>query len=135
MANAMYDFGRQEFAAGSIDWDAHNIKAALIDEADDTINLATDDFWDDRAGAAIVADSSNFASKTNVAGVLDADDITWAAVSGDPSESIDIRRDTGSAATSQLIANLDTATGLPVTPGGGDIIGRWDPGANKILKL
>lgn len=135
MANAMYDFGRQEFAAGNLDWDAHNFKAALIDEADDTINLATDDFWDDRAGAAIVADSANLASKTNVAGVLDADDVTWSAVSGDPCESIDIRRDTGSAATSPLICNIDTATGLPVAPGGGDIIARWDAGANKILKI
>ena len=30
---------------------------------------------------------------------------------------------------------IDTATGLPITPNGGDIIVTWDNGANKIFKL
>jgi hypothetical protein len=34
-----------------------------------------------------------------------------------------------------LIAYIDTATGLPVTPGGGDIDITWDNGSNKIFKL
>jgi len=34
-----------------------------------------------------------------------------------------------------LIAFIDTATNLPVTPNGGDIIVAWDNGANKIFKL
>lgn len=36
---------------------------------------------------------------------------------------------------SPLIAYIDTATGLPVTPNGGDITIAWDSGANKIFKL
>ena len=39
------------------------------------------------------------------------------------------------AGTSPLIANIDVATGLPITPSGGDIIVQWDTGANKIFKL
>ncbi len=40
------------------------------------------------------------------------------------------------AATAQrLIAYIDTATGMPVTPNGGDITIAWDNGANKIFKL
>ena len=46
-----------------------------------------------------------------------------------------IYRDTGTEATSPLIAYIDTATGLPITPNGGDIIVVWDDGANKIFRL
>jgi hypothetical protein len=41
----------------------------------------------------------------------------------------------GSAATNRLIAYIDTATGLPVTPNGANITAVWDNGANKIFKL
>jgi hypothetical protein len=34
-----------------------------------------------------------------------------------------------------LIARIDTATGLPVTPNGGDITVQWDAGADKIFTL
>lgn len=135
MANALYDKGREGFLAGDIDWDANTIKIALIDEADDTIDLAVDDNWDDRASAARVAISSALSSKTTTAGVADAADVTFSAVTGDPSESIDIYKDTGTESTSRLIANIDTATGLPVTPNGGDITVTWSNGSDKIFKL
>lgn len=135
MANALYDKGRENILGADIDWDAANIKCILIDEADDTIDLAADDALDDRASAARVATSGNLANKTKANGVADADDITWTAVTGDPSESIDLYKDTGTESTSLLICNIDTATGLPVTPGGGDITARWDSGTNRIFKL
>ena len=135
MANALYDSGREGFLDGSIDWDTDNINCHLVDEADDTIDLGSDSVWSDRAGAANVAESGNFSSKTVTAGVADAADVTFSSVTGDECESIDIKQDTGSDATSRLIANIDTATGLPVTPNGGDITVTWDSGANKIFKL
>lgn len=135
MANSLYDRGREGFLAGDIDWDADNIKIALIDEADDTPDLALDQDWADRAAAARVATSANLTSKTTTAGVADAADETFSAVSGDQSESIDIFQDSGVEATSLMIANIDTATGLPVTPNGGDIVVQWDSGGNKIFVL
>lgn len=135
MANALYDRGRQGFLAGEIDWDADTIKLVLVDEADDTPDTATDEDLADRAAASRVATSAAFTSKTTTAGVADAADVTLPTVTGDPFESIDIYQDTGVEATSLLIANLDTATGLPCTPNGGDIAVSWDEGANKILKL
>ena len=69
MANALYDRGRQGFLAGEIDWDANDIRIILIDEADDTIDLAVDEDLADRAGAARVATSSALGSKTTTAGV------------------------------------------------------------------
>ena len=41
----------------------------------------------------------------------------------------------GTEATSPLIAYIDTATGLPITPNGGDIIVTWDNGTNKIFRV
>lgn len=134
-ANALYDFGRQEFLNGGTDWDTNDTRAILVDEADDTISLAADEDLADRAAPSRVATSGAMASKTNTAGVADAADLTWTAVSGDQSESIDIYKHTGTEGTSTLICNIDTATGLPVTPNGGDITAQWDSGSNRIFKL
>ena len=135
MANALYDKGREGFLAGDIDWDANTIKIVLIDEADDTIDLATDDNLDDRAAGSRVATSGALGSKTTTDGVADAADVTFSAVSGDVSESIDGYKDTGTESTSRLIFNIDTASGLPVTPNGGDITVTWSNGSDKIFKL
>lgn len=134
MANALYDKGREGFLDGSIDWDTDTIKVGLIDTGTYTVNLSTHDFWDD-ANAAVVGTPQTLAGKTVTAGVADANDVTFTAVSGATVEALIIYKDTGSAATSRLIAYIDTGTGLPVTPNGGDIIVVWDSGANKIFKL
>jgi len=135
MANALYDLGRQAFLDGSISWSSDNIKVILVDTALYTVNLTTDQFLSIIAGGAIVATSSNLSGKTSTFGVADASDVTFTAVSGATVEACVIYKDTGVAATSPLIAYIDTATGLPVTPGGGDIIIQWSNGASKIFKL
>lgn len=135
MANALYDLGREGFLAGDIDWDGNTIKAVLLDSADYTVNLATHDNLDDIPSAARVATSGALASKTVTAGVADAADLTLTAVTGDPSEAIALYKDTGTESTSRLIGYIDTATGLPVTPNGGDITVAWDNGSNRIFKL
>jgi hypothetical protein len=135
MANALYDKGREGFLDGSIDWDTDTIKAVLVDAADYTLDLATHDNLDDIAAGARVAISAALSSKTVTAGVADAADVTFPAVTGDPVELIVLFKDTGVEATSRLIAAIDTATNLPVTPNGGDIVVQWDNGANKIFKL
>jgi hypothetical protein len=135
MANALYDYGRQGFLAGDIDWDAHNIKVTLVDSADYTPNLSTHQWYSSVTGAGRVATSANLGSKTTTAGVADAANVTLSAVTGDPSEYLVIWRDSGVEGSSNLILLIDTATGLPVTPNGGDININWDDGANKIFKL
>lgn len=135
MANALYDKGREGFLDGSIDWDTNDTRSILIDEADDTIDLSVDDNLDDRAALSRVATSGAMGTKTVTNGVADAADVTWSAVTGDPAESIDIYKHTGVESTSRLICNIDTATGLPVTPNGGDITAQWDSGTNRIFKL
>lgn len=135
MANALYDLGRQKFLEGGIAWLTDDIKLTLVDAADYTKNLATDEFYAAVPGAARVATSGNLASKTSAAGVADAADVVLSSVTGDPSEEIVFWKDTTVEGTSPLIANVDTATGLPVTPNGGDINVNFDSGANRIFKL
>lgn len=135
MSNALYDFGREGFLDGSIDWDTNTIKCVLIDTADYTVNLTTHDNLDDVAAGARVGTPQTLGSKTVTAGVADAADVTFTAVTGDPCEAIIIWKDTGVESTSRLIAYIDSATGLAVTPNGGDIVIAWSSGASKIFKL
>lgn len=134
MANALYDKGREKFLSGSISWSGDTIKVALVDTASYTANLSTDEFYSS-VSAAVVGTPQTLGSKTVTAGVADAADPTFTAVTGASCEAVVIYKDTGVAATSPLIAYIDTATNLPVTPNGGDIGITWDSGSNKIFKL
>lgn len=134
MANSLFGLGREKFLGGDLDWDAHTIFLALATTSY-TPNLTTDEFYSTVPGGSVTAESGAFASKTKTLGVADAADVTLTAVSGSASAYLVIARDTGVDATSPLIALIDTATGLPVTPNGGDITIQWDSGANKIFKL
>lgn len=133
MANALYDKGREAFLSGDITWDGDNIKCLLVDTGVYTVDLVNDQYHSDVSG--VVATSANFTTKTVTGGVADADNVTLTAVTGNESEAVVIYQDTGSSGTSRLIAYIDTATGLPVTPNGGDIVVQWDNGSNKIFKL
>jgi len=135
MASALYDKARKAFADGDIDLLNDTIKCVLIDAADYTVDLANHDFLDDVASGARVGTAQTLGSKTTTAGVFDAADVTFSSVSGDQCEAILIYKDTGTEGTSPLIAYIDSATGLPVTPNGGDIQIQWDNGSNKIFKL
>ena len=136
MSNQLYTLGRQAISDGaSIAWLTDNIKAVLVDSGQYTPNFATDANLSDIPVGARTATSGNLASKTNVGGVFDAADAVISAVTGVQSEYLVLYKDTGTASTSKLIAYIDTATGLPVTPTGADITISWDNGANKIFKI
>lgn len=135
MADAIYGITRKAFLDGGIDLLTDDIRCILIDAADYTVAIDTDNFLDDIAAGARVATSGAMTSKTTTLGVFDAADITYSSVSGDVSEALVIYRHTGVESTSELIAYIDGATGLPVTPNGGDITITWDSGANKIFKI
>lgn len=135
MANGLYDKGREGVLDGSISWPTDNIKAVLVDTGLYTANLATHQNLSDIPSGARVATSGNLASKTSTGGVADAADVTFVAVTGATVEAIAIYKDTGTASTSRLLAYIDTGTGLPVTPNGGDITVQWSNAANRIFKL
>lgn len=115
----------------AVNWESDTITAYLVDSADDTLNpLATtdQDLADLLAGARV--DSANLASVTvtQASGTVtvDAADTTLAAASGDQAEHVYLFQNTGTEATSLFLVYFDTfASGMPVTPNGGDITLAW----------
>lgn len=134
MPNALYDFGRENFLSGQINWLTDNIKVSLIDTDDYTIDLQNHEFFSSIPSAAIIA-TATLENKTSDAGIADADDILFTSVVGDVAEALVIWKDTGLSTTSPLIAYMDAASGLPIVPNGGDITIQWDNGTNRIFKL
>ena len=135
MANALFDKARQRFLEGQFNWNTDTIKAVLVDTGTYTPNLSAHEFLSDISTGARVATSGAFTGKSTAGGAADANDVTFTSVTGPSIEAIVIYKDTGTDSTSPLIAYIDTATGLPITPNGGDIIVTWDNGPNKIFKL
>jgi hypothetical protein len=187
MANALFEFGREGFLDGSLDWDTQNFVAALLDlntaevgvrqissstnatpivvttavahgftngdivyidghatntaangvwaitAASGSVFSLTDPitgansvgngvggatgysvnmgrgtvgtrFWDAFDGCLVGSLSSNLAGKTIVAGVADADDVTFTAVTGATVEAVAIFQNTGTPSTSRMAA-------------------------------
>ncbi|MGI9419911.1 MAG: hypothetical protein ACR2RA_18965 [Geminicoccaceae bacterium] len=123
MANGLYKPYKSAAMSGGANTDllTGDVKAVLVDAADYTVDLDNHDFLADIAAGARVATSGNLASKTFASNAFDAADFSFTTVSGDPSEALVYYIDTGVEATSRLVLYVDTATGLPITPNGGNI--------------
>lgn len=137
MANALYPLWKQQLIqAASNTALTGTIKVVLVDTGTYTYSN-THQFFSSVTGVpvSIAAAPPTLASKTYANGVFDAADVTFTAVTlGANCEALIIYCDTGSAATSPLIAYLDTGiTGMPVTPNGGDINVVWS--ASGIFAL
>lgn len=131
MANSFYNAflnGILGSHATRVDLDADTIKMALCDNAgaDGAPDAATDDFWDDQS-ANLIGTAYTLAAKTIGTIAVGVFDNTtdpapaFTAVSGATVESLNFYKDTGVESTSNLICWFDTATGLPLTPNGGDV--------------
>lgn len=133
MANALFNPGREGFLDGSIDWDTGDQRVMLV-KSTYTFD-ATDKFIAD-LGAVENGRSAALSGKTVTDGIADAGDATITATSAVACNALIIFQHTGADATARLIAYIDTATGLPLTPAASGVINvAWDNGANKIFKL
>ena len=135
MANTLYDSARQGFLEAQVNWLTDTMKVLLVDSGAYTPNVSTHQFLADIPISSRIAGPVTLTSKTTTGGAADAADVTFTSVSGASIEMIIIYKDTGTEATSPLLAMIDTATGLPITPNGGDIIVTWDNGVNKIFRV
>lgn len=133
MANAIYPLYKQSLLDGdtNIDINDGTVKVALVDTGTYSYNGAHQ-FYSSVSG--VVGTPQTIANTTVALGLFDGDNVTYTAVSGASAEALLIYIDTGSAATSRLVAWLDTGvTGLPVTPNSGDITITWN--ASGIFQL
>lgn len=125
MANYIYDLGCSGLWGADIAYDTDNIKAVLVRASDYTPSKTGDQYLDDIP--VTVATSGNLTTKTITGRVIDADDVVFSSVAaGADIDYVVLYQDTGVPGTSRLIAFVDTATNLPVTPDGTDITIRWN---------
>ena len=134
MANALYPKWKEQllqFTANN-NLSAGTVKVALVDTGVYTYNSANQFY--SSVSSAVVGTPQTIGSKTFTDGVFDGADVTFTTVTGASIEALVLYVDTGSAATSPLVAYIDTSvTGLPVTPNGGDISITWN--ASGIFAL
>ena len=123
MASVIYPKAKEALLQGTINMSSGTVKAALIDTGTYTYSAAHD-FYNDVSG--VVGTPQTIGTKTFTNGLFDGDNVTFSAVSGATVEAIIIYIDSGVSGTSPLIAYIDSGTGLPVTPNGGDIVTTWN---------
>lgn len=134
MANALYVKGKEKILSAVINFPNDTLKVALV-KNDYAQDLASDEFYT-AISASVLGTPQTLGSKTVTGGAFDAADVTFAAVpAGSTLEGVVIYKDTGSGATSPLVAYIDTITGFPLVTNGGDVLIQWDNGAYKIFSL
>ena len=134
MTNSLYSKGKEHLLNGDIDIDTATIKAILLSSSY-TPNLTTHETISDVSAYRLNTDKT-LANVTKTLGVVDADDVTFSAVTaGATARYVALYKDSGTTSTSWLIALYDTITNFPVTTNGSDIVIQWDNGANKIFAL
>lgn len=126
----------------TVDFDADDIDVSLLDATDSGAIDATTENYGQVDTATVVADRADstdvpLTTKTigSVAtGVFDADNVTYASITGDAADYLTLFKYDATPANATLIVTWDSATtGLPVTPNGGDIIVTWN--ASGILQI
>ena len=126
MANALYPRWKQallEFTANN-DLDGQTVKVSLVTAG---YTYSASDQYYSSVSASAIGTPQTLGNKTFTDGVFDADDVSFLSVSGAQVVALVIYIDTGNAATSPLVAFIDTGvTNLPVTPNGGDINITWN---------
>lgn len=131
MANSLYPKFKESLLQAGVNLSTGTVKVALVDTGTYTYS-ATHQYLSSLTG--VVGTAQTLGTKTFTNGVFDATDAAFTAVTGNTVEALVLYVDTGSAATSPLIAFIDTGvTGLPVTPNGGDINVTWN--ASGIFAL
>lgn len=139
MADAFYEEHRNSMSGNwthsSTDFDTDTIRILLRDEGTTALNLATQVDLADISAAGVGTDQTVTSPTVGTAGVgaFDHAIATWTAVSGASVESLDYYKWSGVSTTSPLACNIDGATGLPVTPNGGDI--TFDPAAGGVFQI
>ena len=145
MANTLYDDARRLWALGDIDWENDNFNCILVGSAysysaDHKFLTAIDgspggprDFGEQGPSGVVLTGRG---VQTN--GAIFADNPRFTVVGAERPQvrAVVIYRNVdGNDANANLGYFADTATGVPITPNGGDIIVTWSTGTNRILRL
>jgi hypothetical protein len=136
MANFIYKKAKESFLKGEINLYSNTIKVLILNNSY-TPNVNTHQFVSDISSSCIEDRSSGLSNKTVTDGIFDADDITISNYSGNSFNAVALYSDSGSDATSRLIAYLDTSTGLPFSSANvqAPVTIVWNNDSTKIIAL
>lgn len=134
MSNFMYDSGMSRCLGTGLNWTSTPYDIYLIDTALYTPSSSGHSNMTHVASAAIISGPVALSGKAIVAGAADANDPTFTTVVGPTCEAMIIAEHTGTSSTDTLILYIDNATGLPITPNGGNLIYVIDSGVNRLFK-
>lgn len=126
----LYPKAKEHLLKGDMNLLTDMVKATLVNTSLYTYDAAHETIADVPVLARVATIEITGKSVTN--GVFDGSDVSFPAVTGSLSSAIVLWRD---GTTDYLVAYLDSVTGLPVTPNGGDIDLAWDNGVSKIFAL
>jgi hypothetical protein len=137
MANAIYPKYKEAALSGSANTaltgsGTTGLFVALVDTGTYTYSAAHE-FYSSLSG--VVGTDQEITTVTLTNGVVDGDNVTFPAVTGNSAEALVIyRKNAGANTTWRLVAYLDSGVGnLPVTPNSGDIGITWN--ASGIFSL
>jgi len=128
MSNFLYNKAKDRFLAWQTSGDPidiidDDIKVCLVDSA---YGVDPNDEYFDVIQSSVVGAPVLLTNKTLNEGVFNADDVTFASVSGPTVTQLVLYKDTTDPLSSPLIAYIDVvASGLPVIPNGGNITVQW----------
>jgi hypothetical protein len=144
MATALYDTGRNAFLVGAVNFTSGNMSASLVHTSATgtpyTPVLTADQFYSIIPAGAVIAGPVALPTPTASAGIANCGNVVFSAVASGTGttrqvDGIVIFNNTGTTTTSQLVAFIDNASGLPVNPNGSNITLNIDTGVNKLFKL
>lgn len=125
MANVLYPKFKQRSISGQIALPTDVVKVTLVTSG--YTYSSAHEFYSSVTAGTRIATSAALATKTVTNGVFDADDTSFPSVAaGSTGAALIVWVDTGTEATSALVAFIDIATGLPVTTNGGNINVVWN---------
>lgn len=113
MANALYAKAKQALLEGLLDLTDNTIKVILVKNTY-FVDINSHEFLSDISEAHITGTAVTLSTKTTTNGIFDADNALFENYGNSGFSYLIIYKDTGTRATSRLIAYIDTATGLPV---------------------
>lgn len=126
----VYPLAKQSFLSAGLNLTSLNLKVALLDSS---YTYSSSHQYMSSISGEIQRGTTNLASKTVTNGVFDAADYTLTAVvTGHTITQFVIFYDTGTDATSNLIAHFD---GFNSVTNGGDVTVTWDSGSARIFAL
>jgi hypothetical protein len=123
MSSTFYPKAKENLLKGNIDVVNDTVKIAMVDTGTYTYS-STHELYSDLSG--VVGTPTTLANVALDVNSIGGDNVTFDSVTGSTVEAVVIYKDSGTPATSYLIAYIDTITNSPIVPNGGDLTVVWD---------